>query len=195
MLIPFHTTIFPVQINQTYLRASIQESITKEDDGFNLLESLKESAPVCERESELLEYCSTVKITRQIDYIFVHCTATQPTATVTAIENYWRNRRGWRNPGYHVILPPTGFTLLHDFNLVANGVAGYNSRSLHISYIGGVDTNGKAKDTRTASQSRYINLFCSAMSERLKCQIMGHNEVSNKACPSFDVKAEYPHFY
>mgnify|MGYP000843468091 CR=1 FL=1 len=40
---------------------------------------------------------------RKITHIFVHCTATLPTATVESIQQGWRSI-GWKNPGYHYII-------------------------------------------------------------------------------------------
>lgn len=68
---------------------------------------------------------------------------------------------------------------------------GYNANSIHISYIGGVDANGKAVDNRTEAQKRtQIRLL-----KRLKKQfptaiILGHRDFPGviKECPSFDVK-------
>lgn len=70
---------------------------------------------------------------RQITHLVVHCTATPQTATVAGILNYWRTQLGWKQPGYHIVIPPDGRAVrLLDDALVSNGVAGYNSRSLHV---------------------------------------------------------------
>lgn len=37
---------------------------------------------------------------RQITHIFVHCTATLPTASVESLRAGWK-AIGWTNPGYH----------------------------------------------------------------------------------------------
>ena len=62
---------------------------------------------------------------RQIKYIAIHCTATQPTATVAAIQRYWRDSLGWKSPGYHLLIEPNGtIHRLLDFN----GIASMDSR-------------------------------------------------------------------
>jgi N-acetylmuramoyl-L-alanine amidase len=134
---------------------------------------------------------------RQIKYLVVHCTATPQTTTVESIQRHWRERLGWRSPGYHKIIKANGdvVTLSADTE-VCNGVAGYNSHSLHVSYIGGVDSNGNALDNRTQGQKDAISQVLHAWRAKYpNAQIQGHRDFPrvNKACPSFDAKSEYAH--
>lgn len=134
---------------------------------------------------------------RPIKYIAIHCTATQQTATVAAIQRYWRDSLGWKSPGYHLLIEPNGtIHQLLDFNGVANGVRGFNRDSVHISYIGGVNKAGRALDNRTDAQKKAILECIDRVIEWSdnKCLIIqGHRDFPNvkKACPSFDAKAEY----
>ena len=134
---------------------------------------------------------------RQIKYIAIHCTATQPTATVAAIQRYWRDSLGWKASGYHLLIEPNGtINRLMDFNGIANGVKGFNKETVHISYIGGVDKAGKPLDNRTAAQKKAILECINEVIEWSdnKCLIIqGHRDFpnANKACPCFDAKAEY----
>ena len=186
----------PIEVNRAYLRRVISESREQEDADLNLVEEVQELAPVCKIEEELREYIRNAIISRKITHLFVHCTATRQNATVTAIQNYWKNTMGWRNSGYNIILPIEGFTVLADFNTVCNGVRGYNTHGVHISYIGGIDNNGRATDNRTESQARLIEVFIEEMVKRFPdIKVLGHNEVSSKACPSFKVKDEYSKYW
>jgi N-acetylmuramoyl-L-alanine amidase len=128
---------------------------------------------------------------RIIKYIVLHCTATQPSATVEAIQNYWRNNLHWKNPGYHHIIPANGIVKhLQPEDQIANGVAGYNSNSIHISYIGGVDKNNVPADTRTPEQlAAMITIIKRLKMEYPSAIVLGHRDFPNvkKACPSFDV--------
>ena len=87
-----------------------------------------------------------------------------------------------------------------------NGVAGYNSNSIHISYKGGVDSKGRALDNRTDAQKKtLINLLKQFKKKYPTAKIMGHRDFSPdknkngkiepfeyiKICPSFDAITEY----
>jgi N-acetylmuramoyl-L-alanine amidase len=134
---------------------------------------------------------------RPIKYIAIHCTASQPTATVAAIQRHWKDTLGWKSPGYHLLIESNGtIHRLMDFNGVANGVKGFNKESIHISYIGGITKEGKPIDNRTAAQKKAILLCIKEVIEWSdnKCLIIqGHRDFpnANKACPCFDAKAEY----
>ena len=131
---------------------------------------------------------------RKIEYIAIHCTATQPTATKESILNYWKNTLKWRSVGYHRLIDANG--LIHElanYEQVTNGVKGYNSESIHFSYIGGIDERGKAKDTRTLKQKESL-LYLIKQAKKLypNAIVQGHRDFgANKACPSFDAKNEY----
>jgi len=127
---------------------------------------------------------------RKIDYLVVHCTATSQDTEVHSIVKYWRDVLGWRNPGYHYIVDPSGFVFqLHPEDKVSNGVKGYNSNSIHISYIG-----GKTKDDRTEDQKAALYAMLEDLRSRYpNAQIQGHRDFPNvaKACPQFDAREEY----
>jgi N-acetylmuramoyl-L-alanine amidase len=142
---------------------------------------------------------------REIKHIVIHCTATPQSATVAAIQRYWREVLKWKSPGYHQCVTPDGsVALLAKDELICNGVAGFNRNALHVSYIGGVDWNGKAFDNRTDAQKAALFSVVQAWAAKYPdAKIMGHRDFSRdlnrdgiiqpsewaKACPSFDVKS------
>ena len=132
---------------------------------------------------------------RNINYIAIHCTATQPETSIASIQNYWKNNLGWKNPGYHYIIDRFGNVVnLLPIELVSNGVQGYNSQTINISYVGGIDKSGKPKDTRTEAQKQSILKILKELRVKFpKAKIQGHRDFPNvkKACPSFDAKKEY----
>lgn len=138
---------------------------------------------------------------RAIRNIVVHCTATRQETTVKSILNYWRTGLGWKNPGYHLIIKPNGeYERLASDETICNGVKGYNYNSIHISYIGGVDSKGKAIDNRTEAQKqRLLELICELKSKYPNAKIQGHRDFLKKGkagwkdCPSFDAIEEYKH--
>jgi N-acetyl-anhydromuramyl-L-alanine amidase AmpD len=72
-------------------------------------------------------------------------------------------------------------------------------------YVGGLDKDGKPKDTRTPEQKLALGKVVKELRQRYpKAEILGHRDLSPdkdhdgvvepsewmKACPSFDVKSE-----
>lgn len=98
-------------------------------------------------------------------------------------------------PGYHFIIKPDGEVVkLLSVDKVSNGVKGFNHETVNISYIGGIDKNGKPSDNRTIQQhGALVNLLKDLKKQFPKALIQGHRDFPNvkKACPSFDAKKEY----
>ena len=131
---------------------------------------------------------------RKIDYIVIHCTATQPNTKKESILNYWKNTLKWKSVGYHRLIDANG--IIHElarYEQVTNGVKGYNSNSIHFSYIGGVDEFNNPKDTRTLKQKEsLLYLIKQAKKQFPKAIVQGHRDFgAKKACPSFNAKSEY----
>ena len=133
---------------------------------------------------------------RTINNIVLHCTATSQKATVESIKNYWKSI-GWKNPGYHYLIEPNGnINDLQPLDKPSNGVKGHNSDSIHISYIGGIDDEGKPKDNRTPQQIlSTLSILIGLKDSHPKAKICGHRDFYgvNKACPSFEVSEWLKH--
>lgn len=135
-------------------------------------------------------------ITRKIDKIIIHCSATREGQhiDVDTIRDWHVNGRGWSDVGYHYIIYLDG--TVHPGRPVERSGAhtkGQNSNSIGICYIGGVETDGKTpKDTRTPEQKAALDNLLFVLTDIFaNTTIHGHNEFAAKACPSFDVQAEY----
>ncbi len=131
-------------------------------------------------------------MSREIKYIVVHCTATQPEATVEALKNYWKTAKGWGDiPGYHYLIKRDGeIENLLDENQISFGAYGHNPNCVHLSYIGGVDKEGNPLDNRSMRQKiSMFSLIVKLSIKYPKAQILGHRDFPGvkKACPSFDV--------
>lgn len=146
---------------------------------------------------------------RNIKYLVVHCTASQPEAEVKPIIDYWKNVKKWNTVGYHFLIDNTGkVNDLLSVGIASNGVAGHNSESINICYIGGIDRKGKPADTRSKEQKEaLITLLTRLKADYPKAKIVGHRDLSPdlngdgiiqvsewlKMCPSFDAITEYKH--
>ena len=143
---------------------------------------------------------------RQIERIFVHCTAGNQKATVEDLMREFKEK-GWKAPGYHVVVLANGsiHQLLPD-SKISNGVQGYNSTAINVAYTGGIDKNGKAIDNRTQEQKQsLIRLLLALRKKYPKAKILGHRDISPdkngngivdpweriKECPCFDAITEY----
>lgn len=143
---------------------------------------------------------------RQIKYIAVHCTTGSQKQTINDLKVEFK-KKGWKYPGYHYVISPDGtITQLLDEILVSNGVKGYNSVSINVAFIGGIDSNGKAVDNRTEAQkASLLSLLRHLHKKYPSAVIQGHRDFSPdtngngvvdsweriKECPCFDAKVEY----
>ncbi len=143
----------------------------------------------------------------RLQYLVIHCTATPEGREVTsAAIRHWhtdpvsKGGRGWKQVGYTDMIHLDGKVERlvknnEDANVdpweITNGAKGYNAISRHIVYVGGVDANDvkKARDTRTPAQKEALKRYVLDFHKRFpRVKIIGHREVANKACPSFDVQ-------
>lgn len=131
---------------------------------------------------------------RTIDRIIIHCSATRPGQTCDArVITRWHKEKGYKTIGYHYVILPDGTVEKgRDEREIGAHCVGYNSTSIGICYVGGLDKNGKPTDTRTVKQKEAMRDLVNAICVRYCIKdIAGHNEFSNKSCPCFNVKKEF----
>ena len=133
-------------------------------------------------------------------YLFIHCSASATSAIhVTAdwIKEYHMERKGWSRPGYSDVIELNGrikniYEYDHDGKVEKQeytwGTRMLNRNARHICYVGGIDEDGKACDTRTTAQKKALAAYVhTAIAYNPALIVVGHNQVQKKACPSFDV--------
>lgn len=133
------------------------------------------------------------------DEIIIHCSDSPEgrNDTVNDIQR-WHKSRGWKAIGYNYVIHLDG-SIHKGRDLDGDGnvneetgahALGHNKRSIGICYIGGADSiTRKPKDTRTPEQKEAMKELVLKLKRELGItKVLGHNEVSAKACPSFDVK-------
>jgi len=136
-----------------------------------------------------------VKVMREIKKVIVHCAATPEGRDVKTeeIKRWHTEERGWSDIGYHWVVELNG-AVCEGRNESINGAhcRGHNSDSIGICYVGGSDTDGNPKDTRTPEQSdSLVTLIKEILDRHPDAEVFGHRDFSEKACPSFDAKTEY----
>jgi hypothetical protein len=143
---------------------------------------------------------------RTIKFIVVHCTASYQTETIDGLRKEFK-RKGWKNPGYHYVVAADGkVTQMLLDEKISNGVKGFNSISINVAYIGGIDSNGKPIDNRSAEQKKSLRILLKMLHKKYpNAIIQGHRDFSPdlnkndkiepfeyiKACPCFNAKEEY----
>lgn len=137
---------------------------------------------------------------RKINEVIIHCSATREGKEYHAADiDRWHKIRGFRCIGYHYVIALDGtIEVGRPIDEVGAHVKGHNANSVGICYIGGLDKNGRPKDTRTPAQQAALDRLVWRMS--VMCLNMGwglpklrghHDYNKNKACPCFDVKQWY----
>lgn len=143
---------------------------------------------------------------RDINIIFVHCTAGNQRQKITDLLAEFR-MKGWKNPGYHYVVDADGVThQLLSVEKVSNGVRGFNAHSINVAYLGGVDAKGRPVDNRTEAQKIELRELLQVLHKQFpEAKIMGHRDISPdvnhngkvdpkeriKECPCFDALTEY----
>ncbi len=134
---------------------------------------------------------------RYIDKIIIHCTATKKGLDFSVDDvRRWHLEKGFKDIGYHYLISLKGVVQIgRNIDIVGSHTKGYNENSIGICYVGGLDENLNAQDTRTDSQKDAIKLLVKDLQNRYNItnnNIFGHNDFNkNKECPCFDVKKEF----
>jgi N-acetyl-anhydromuramyl-L-alanine amidase AmpD len=148
------------------------------------------------------------KSNRTITDIVIHCTATRAWQDYSADDiRRMHKAQGWADIGYHYVVRLDGtIEPGRDVDKIGAHVSGHNANSIGVVYVGGLDNQGKAKDTRTENQKNaLLNLLLDLRRPYPNARISGHRDFSPdlngngtiepyewvKQCPCFDAKAEY----
>ena len=142
----------------------------------------------------------------ELKYLMIHCTATPEgrEGTRADIEEWHLKGRGWSRVGYSDLIQLDGKLVnLQEFDQdnvvdpweVTNGASGYNGLCRHVVYSGGCAADKPEgfkhyppKDTRTDAQRNSLEKYVKyTVMRHPEIKVIGHNQVSNKGCPSFDV--------
>jgi N-acetylmuramoyl-L-alanine amidase len=133
---------------------------------------------------------------RQIKKIVIHCSATPRNKDFSAedIRDWHVKGNGWDDIGYHYIVRLDGrMEYGRMVDKYGAHVKGHNYDTIGICYIGGMDKEMKEwEDTRTDKQKESLLLLIKTLKKfHPKAKIVGHRDLSTKACPSYDALDEY----
>lgn len=152
----------------------------------------------------------------KINAIVIHCSATRAGQDARAADiDKWHRERGFAMIGYNYVIDIDGTVedgrpLSRDgahCNTAGTSGQSYNKHSIGICYVGGLDEQGNAADTRTDAQKQALaELVYRLIVEYPIVEVIGHRDASPdkdgngkitkdewiKVCPCFDVRAEFP---
>lgn len=139
-----------------------------------------------------------------VKYIVIHCSATYEGRPYDVEDiRKMHKQRGFSDVGYHFVIKLDGTIQKgRDLDVVGAHVQGNNSNSIGICYIGGLDSEGKGKDTRTTAQKISMRKLVDILQVIYPtAEVKGHRDFSPdldgdgvierhewmKECPCFDV--------
>ena len=126
------------------------------------------------------------------EYLVVHCSATKPSMDIglREIKRWHVDDNGWRDVGYHYIIRRNGEVELGRSNRDTGAhAAGYNHKSISLCMVGGMAEDNSAENNFTAQQwTALLDLVKQIKVDYPEADVIGHNEISDKECPSFDVQ-------
>lgn len=145
------------------------------------------------------------KATKRVRGIVLHCTAEKENecdkTDAKKIDRIHKSR-GWSGIGYNYLIKRDG-TIENgrDVNVRAAHTDAkntlvkdrydLNTYALGIVYVGGLDKNGKAKDTRTDAQKKsekwLVRMLMDMYGLTLN-EVYCHNQFANKACPCYKIE-------
>ncbi len=136
---------------------------------------------------------------RKIDTVVVHCTATRPQwwagksaeEKVREVRDWHVSGNRWSDIGYHYLIDRDG-TVVQGRPIERAGAhaIGHNATSIGISLFGGHGSsrNDDFYDNFTIEQENALRALIQELEAKYPIhKIIGHNEVSAKACPGFQV--------
>lgn len=142
---------------------------------------------------------------KAIRYLVVHAAATPPDRDIGVKEiRAMHLQRGFRDVGYHYVIRRDGRVEEgRPDNVAGAHVSGFNSISLGVCLVGGIDAKGRPEDNYTPAQyAALARLLRQLQAAHPTARILGHRDLSPdkngdgkvtpnewlKACPCFDVR-------
>ena len=132
---------------------------------------------------------------REIKLLVIHCSATRCNVSFPVERlRECHLQRGFRDIGYHFYITRDGE--IHRgraLEKVGAHCRNHNTHSIGVCYEGGLDANGKPKDTRTLEQKGALLALLRELKRQFpKALVVGHRDLNPmKGCPCFDAVKEY----
>ena len=124
--------------------------------------------------------------------IILHCSATPSSMDIGVAEiDRWHRARAFFMVGYHYIIRRDGKVEAgRDVDTIGAHAKGHNAYSVGICLVGGISdvVTNNPENNFTVDQWAALNQLVVDLGNKYPdAVVIGHNQVSSKACPSFDV--------
>ena len=129
---------------------------------------------------------------REIRRAIVHCSYTPPSMDIGVSEiRAWHMARGWLDVGYHYVIRRNGVKEQgRRIAMVGAHAKGHNDDSIGICLVGGSSEANEPDCNFTLKQYRQLNRLRKGLEATYgPLEWIGHRDVDNRACPTFDVGA------
>ena len=109
---------------------------------------------------------------------------------IELIRKWHVEERGWSDVGYHYLIRRDGSVETgRDIERPGAHAVGHNSHSIGLAIAGGKARGDESPTNFTQAQWNSLEDFVVSLVEQFPdANVIGHNEVSSKDCPTFDVK-------
>jgi N-acetylmuramoyl-L-alanine amidase len=127
---------------------------------------------------------------REIDTIIIHCADTYASMDINAatVRKWHVEERGWDDIGYHYFIKRDGnLERGRNDDVIGAHASGHNKTSIGICMAGGKGVDGGPVVNYTAAQWAQLADLCVNLKFKYNADIIGHNDVSSKSCPNFNV--------
>ncbi len=136
---------------------------------------------------------------RAINEIIIHCSFTKASMDIGVKEiRQWHTDpkpkgNGWSDIGYHYVIARDGeIQTGRPVETPGAHARNHNAKSIGVCLVGGMDKEGKPRFNYTQPQMDALKAHINHLKRKYpKAKIIGHNDVSNKDCPCFNVGAYF----
>lgn len=129
---------------------------------------------------------------RRINTIILHMAATPPEMDIGAetIRDWHVRERGWDDIGYHYVVRRNGeIEPGREPEVIGAHAYGHNEHSIGICLVGGLNAQHQPDCNYTQWQWSALRALVEDLTAALgPLEVIGHRDVSTKACPGFDAR-------
>ncbi len=128
---------------------------------------------------------------KETNYIVIHSTQTKPNADIS-IRNVdeWHRKRGLLKVGYHFFIKRDGVIEVgRNPNEIGAHIKEQDSTSISVCIAGGLNTRGVVAPDYVKEQIESLFVLIRTLKYMYSnAKVVGHRDLSETECPSFDVK-------